>query len=80
MDLHARTHIKGYRFLVERSLFLINILDDPSNDEKIKGDPHKTVFVARLVSNFKVRNNNYVHCMKYKRELLQGTIQLASNT
>ena len=26
-------------------------LDDPSNDDKIEGDPHKTVFIARLVSD-----------------------------
>ena len=36
---------------------LINISDDPSTDEKITGDPHRTIFVARLVSNFRVRNS-----------------------
>lgn len=26
--------------------------DDPNNDPNISGDPYKTLFVARLVSNF----------------------------
>ena len=27
------------------------LIDDPYSDEKIKGDPHKTIFIARLVSD-----------------------------
>ena len=27
------------------------MIDDPYSDEKIKGDPHKTIFIARLVSD-----------------------------
>ena len=33
--------------------------DDPGRDEKIKGDPHRTVFIARLVSNYELQTNTH---------------------
>ena len=33
-----------------KSVLLFFFTDDPSCDDKIQGNPHKTVFVGRLVS------------------------------
>lgn len=51
-------HIKGFLNLGRKKsvIYSFNISDDPSHDEKIKGDPHRTIFVAQLVGDFRVRN------------------------